>query len=450
MTKHRLTATLAAAGLSLAAAAPAASGAELPLPTDAAYTVADGKIEHTVRIDKVDGPKSLPSHTRYETWVSDDRSRTVVTNLQTGRVQAETVSTPTEIRVYNAQTNTLRIERRKRAGGLVENAMAFEQAVQKAYVEQGYVRVIGEKVVNGRRALVTQSAEGKWRSDDRNSVTTAVVDAETFALYERTTELAGSHRHAQTFTYEVLAETPANVKATLAMAKHPRAKVRAAKVKARAAQSPRDRAPAPGLPAPNDPRRLVPAGQVEHTVSVRKVEGSKAVPSHERTERWLTRTHSRTVVTNLKTGKVRTEIVTSPAQTSIYDAEKDVLRVMRNGKDAQTPPYNAVAFDAAVQKASLEHGYTRVIAEKQVGGRRALVVESVPGKWTTDEPESRTVITIDAETFRPLARTTDLSDGRFVQNDVFEVAELLPAGTKTAKARLAMAKHPGAKRISRG
>ena len=67
------------------------------------------------------------------------------------------------------------------------NATSFEAAVQKAYIDQGFVKVVGETTKNGRRALITETAPPKWKSDNPNSKTIAVVDAETFDLYERTT-----------------------------------------------------------------------------------------------------------------------------------------------------------------------------------------------------------------------------------------------------------------------
>ena len=376
MTKH-LTATIAAAGLALSLAAPAV--AALPSPGDARFAVPAGKVEHTVRIDLVDGPKAIPSHTKTESWLSVKSARVVVTDLRTGKVTADSTRSARE--------------------GLHANSAAFEAAVQKAYVDEGYVRVVGETVVNGRRALITQNAEGgKWRSDNPSSTTTAVVDAQTFTLYERTTELPGSHRHVQTFEKTELLNDP---------------NARAARLQ---------------------------GGGIEHTVVVRKLEGPKAVASHERTERWLTSTSSRVVVTDLTTGKVRVEIATTPRETRIWEAESNTVRVIRS-KRAQKPPYTTAAQDAAVQKRQLEQGITRVIGEKLVAGRRALVVESVPGKWRSDEPGSRTVATIDAETFAIYDRTTELP-GSATQTEVVERSEMLPA---SAKARLAMAKHPGVK-----
>jgi hypothetical protein len=217
-----------AAALALAAASPAlAAGAGLPLPSDEAYTVPAGKIEHRVEIRKVSGAKAIPSHTKTETWLSGSTSRTVVTDLETRRTIAETVATRRTIRVWNADTGILWIKRRSKPGGLPENSAAFEAAVQRAYVEQGRVTVTGETVVDGRRALVTRSVERNWRSDEPGYVVTAIVDAETFTLYARTTvnDRIGI-RQEETYRTELLDATPSAVRAKLAMTKRKHAKIR--------------------------------------------------------------------------------------------------------------------------------------------------------------------------------------------------------------------------------
>ena len=411
MNKH-LTSTLAAGAAVLGLAAPA-MGQGLPHPSDPQFAVPAGKIEHTVKIDKVSGPKAIASHTRTVQWLTSDRSHTIVTDVATGDVKAETVATPTEIRTYNAGSGRTRVERRRKPGGLPVSSFTFEAAVQRVYLEQGYVRVIGEKQVEGRRALVTENvAGGRWRSDQADTRTVAVVDAETHTLLERTTSHPdGDFVHEQRFLVNrVFDATPQTVRATMAM---------------------------------RFDTKLVPAGKVQHTVVVRKVEGTRAAQSHERTEQWLTRTHSRTVVTDVESGKVRTEIVTSPYETRIYDAKRNQVRVTSHKR--QAPPYNAAAYDAALQRSYLENGLTGVIGEKVVDGRKALVVESVPGRWRSSEPQSRTVATLDAETFALLERTTGLPGGELSQTEVHELTELLPATAKAAKARLAMADHRGAK-----
>ena len=172
MIKHLPTTLVAAvAALGLAAAAPAmATETPLPLPSEARFDVAAGKIEHTVKIEKVSGPNAIPSHTKTVQWLTADRSHTIVTDLVTGRVRAETVTTPTQIRTYNAADRSLRIERRKRGGGLAVNSFTFEAAVQRAYLDRGWTRVIGEKHVNGRRALITENVRATMTMKPRRSV----------------------------------------------------------------------------------------------------------------------------------------------------------------------------------------------------------------------------------------------------------------------------------------
>ena len=199
------------------------------------------------------------------------------------------------------------------------------------------------------------------------------------------------------------------------------------------------------LPQPGDPSFLVPAGKVEHTVTTVKVEGPAAIPSHERVERWMTRNRSRTVITDLRTGKVRSEVTFAPGEHRIYDARKNRVTIIKD--PGASPPWNTAAFEAAVQKAYLEQGITRETGRTVVGGREAIVVESVPGKWVSDEPTSVTTAIVDAETFTLYARRTAVPDGRFSQSETHTV-ELLDASSGT-RARMAMAKHRKARRVVR-
>ena len=204
-----------------------AQAATLPLPSDPAFDVPQGKVEHTIVEQRVSGSKAVPSHTRTETWLTATRSRTLVYDADTGRLTAETISTPTEIRMWNAQGNVVTVERRTKPGPPIENSVAFEAAVQKAYVEQGITRVTGETAVGGRRALITESVPEKWRTDEPSQRTTAVVDALTYTLYSRTTTLPeDAFTQTQTFRTELLNAGRASVRASLAMKRHASAKVR--------------------------------------------------------------------------------------------------------------------------------------------------------------------------------------------------------------------------------
>lgn len=201
--------------------------------------------------------------------------------------------------------------------------------------------------------------------------------------------------------------------------------------------------PNQNLPKPSDPSFLVPAGKLEHTVTTVRVEGSNALPRHERIELWMTRTRARNVITDVRTGKVTREMTYRPGETRVYDAEENTVTVMRE-RGPSTPPWNSFRFEAAVQKAYVEQGITRVVGETTVRGRRALLVESVPGTWVSDEPSSRTTATIDAETFVLYERSTGLPTGEFRQTETYSVAEQLDAAPAVT-ARMAMSAHKGAK-----
>jgi hypothetical protein len=98
----------------------------------------------------------------------------------------------------------------------------------------------------------------------------------------------------------------------------------------------------PTLPKPSDPAFVVPEGKVEHSITTVKVSGTRALPSHERTERWLSRTHARVIVTDLTTGKVAREISYKPGESRVYDAEKKTVRVLLD-KGMKGTPWNAMS-----------------------------------------------------------------------------------------------------------
>lgn len=200
------------------------------------------------------------------------------------------------------------------------------------------------------------------------------------------------------------------------------------------------------LPRPGDPAFAVPAGKIEHSVTVTKVSGSEARPSHTRHELWMTRNRARSVSTDVKTGKVTFEMVVTPTETRTYSAQTRRVTVQKTRRPSI--PYNSWLFEAAVQKAYVEQGITKVIGETTVRGRRALVVESVPGKWTSDRPDGRTVAVVDAETYALYERTSTLPDGEFTQKETIEVQEFL---SRSAGVSFAMSKHKGAnvRRITR-
>lgn len=162
----------------------------------------------------------------------------------------------------------------------------------------------------------------------------------------------------------------------------------------------------PTLPKPSGPAFLVPEGKVEHSITTVKVSGTRAIPSHERTERWLARTHGRVIVTDLTTGTVAREITYKPGESRVDDARKKTVRVLVVDKGMKRSPWNAMSFEAAVQKAYIEQGYVKVVGEKTVDGRRALITENAPPRWRSDSPDSKTIAVVDAERFALYERTT--------------------------------------------
>jgi hypothetical protein len=198
----------------------------------------------------------------------------------------------------------------------------------------------------------------------------------------------------------------------------------------------------PTLPKPGDPAFLVPQGKVEHSVTTVKISGTRAVPRHERIEQWLGRTHARTIITDLTTGRISREITYRPGESRVYDAEKKTVRVLVDRR-LTTPPWNAASFEAAVQKAYLEQGFVKVVGETTVRGRRALITENAPPKWRSGTPDSTTVAVVDAETFHLYERTT--SDGdRFRQQSRNLSTELIDENAGVL-ARMAMTRRKHAK-----
>jgi hypothetical protein len=111
----------------------------------------------------------------------------------------------------------------------------------------------------------------------------------------------------------------------------------------------------------------------------------------------------------------------------------------------KSPPWQSMAQEAAIWRSAFDEGKTRQVGETERFGRRALVLESVRGKWTTDEPDQTTTMVVDAESFSLYGIRTVLHKQGFGQDisvDGFETLER--AGNEHL---LAMSPHPGAKRV---
>ena len=92
----------------------------------------------------------------------------------------------------------------------------------------------------------------------------------------------------------------------------------------------------------------------------------------------------------------------------------------------------------------------RVAGERIVDGRRLLLLESVPGKWKSSDPGSRTTALVDALTYEVVETRVD-ARGRAVPPDRRRnrVVETLDA-RRAVTAKLAMSSHAGAKLTRKG
>ena len=199
------------AGVSLAAGIPVLGGASdrLPAPTDRAFRVPAGMVEHTVTLQVVAGGHEPLRRMRSELWLAGDRGRELVTDVAGGQVIAETSAAGGEIRTYEPALDRISIEPDR---DLPFASAAYEAAAQREALERGATHQIGERMVGGRRAIVARSPDG----------TVTVFDAQTYQLHERRTALAGTVQ-TETRTTELLpAGSP---RARLTMGPHPGAKV---------------------------------------------------------------------------------------------------------------------------------------------------------------------------------------------------------------------------------
>ncbi len=199
------------AGVSLAAGIPVLGGASdrLPAPTDRAFRVPDGMIEHTVTLQVVAGGHEPLRRVRSELWLARDRGRELVTDLANGQVIAETTAADGEIRTYEPELDRISVEAHR---DLPFASAAYEAAAQRDALESGRTHKIDERTVRGRRAIVARSREG----------TITVFDAVTSELFERRTAVDGTIQ-TETRTTELLpAGSP---RAHLTMRPHPSAKV---------------------------------------------------------------------------------------------------------------------------------------------------------------------------------------------------------------------------------
>ena len=126
----------------------------------------------------------------------------VVTNAATGKLRVEIVDRPGETRIYDAQKRRVTVSRTSSTTPAYTSS-AFESALHRAYVQQGIMRVAGERTVDGRRLLLLESVPGKWKSSDPGSRATALVDAQSYAVTE-TSSILDDGLFQQTVTNRVV------------------------------------------------------------------------------------------------------------------------------------------------------------------------------------------------------------------------------------------------------
>ena len=192
----------------------------------------------------------------------------------------------------------------------------------------------------------------------------------------------------------------------------------------------------------NDPALNVPAGKIEHVVREVTIKGP--VPSHEIQDLYLTSDKAHWTATDPKTGDLLRETSFARGVSQTFDPRENEIQVLNDS--GTTPPWQTLAQEAAIWRDALQTGATRQIGETTALGRPALVLESVRGKWTTDEPSQVTTMVVDKDDFTLYEITTVLDKYNFSQTIVMRSHELLDR-TASTEALLAMGAHPGAKKV---
>jgi hypothetical protein len=190
----------------------------------------------------------------------------------------------------------------------------------------------------------------------------------------------------------------------------------------------------------NDPALNVPAGKIEHVV--RELSTTGRYGRHTLDELYLGSDRAHWISRDAKTGKIVRETSFDRGRSLTYDAAENTITPMDD--TATTPPWQTVAQEAAVWRDALQTGATRQTGETTVGGRRALVLESVRGTWTTDEPSQVTTMVVDAETFGPYDIKTVLDKYSFTQDVAIRSFETVDR-TAANEGVFDLLRHAGAK-----
>lgn len=207
-------------------------------------------------------------------------------------------------------------------------------------------------------------------------------------------------------------------------------------------------APAGAAPREQRPDLPPPAGKIEHVVLTESFDGNFSVdgvvPRTLRTELWITADAAHSVVTDVKTGTLRSETAQWPGGMATFDAPKNEIW---ESEPAPGIVFSTQAEEGAYLKRSVAKGWMRVTGQTTHQGRPAITLEST-GTSPTDIEDARQTVIADATTYAPLERTMSGRDrGRtFTQVSKVEKAELLElAGNEHL---LKLGDHPGAGRVT--
>ncbi|HEY6760822.1 MAG TPA: hypothetical protein VI318_15095 [Baekduia sp.] len=171
----------------------------------------------------------------------------------------------------------------------------------------------------------------------------------------------------------------------------------------------------------NDPALNVPANKIEHVVHEVDIDGVR--PQHTLDELWLGSDKAHLVERDVATGKVVGESAWDRGHGVAWDSSSGELHVIDD--HSVTPPYQTLSQEAAVWRHTFETGASAQTGETTINGRRSLLLQSVPGKWKTDEPSGVTTMTVDAETFTLYEIKTVLAKEHFSQDVKLKSAETI-------------------------
>jgi hypothetical protein len=191
----------------------------------------------------------------------------------------------------------------------------------------------------------------------------------------------------------------------------------------------------------------VPPGQIEFSQVTVQVTGSNAVPSFERNTQWLTAHSSHVIATNVNTGKLRFEGITTPSRELRYEARNNELTV---GKGRRTPPYLSWAQQGRIFAQEVAKGCYAAAGDTVFHGHAAALYKLVPatsGPCRGDAQVGQTIV--DEATGTILEREAGQADGSFKQVEILEALKTSPLNAHAKKA-LAFHNHHGAKRVVEG